>query len=134
MCPPARGSNTVSAIGAASRLCSGGLKSPNRSVNTANAVACGAFTTTCLRTTVASVRVMIFLRRWAGDIRVAFQGSPPEGVELIAQRGHGRRIEPVDPPGTGRALTDQPSVLEDLQMLGDRGPGDRQARRQPPDR
>ena len=33
MFPPIRGSKTVSAIGASSRVCSGGLKSPNRSVN-----------------------------------------------------------------------------------------------------
>ena len=55
MPPPTRGSNTVSAIGAPSMLCSGGLKSPNRPVNTVNARSIGASTTTCLRTVAASV-------------------------------------------------------------------------------
>jgi hypothetical protein len=56
---PTRGSNMVSAIGALSRLCSGGLKSPNRSVNTENARSIAESTTTCRRT-VAWVWVMTF--------------------------------------------------------------------------
>src|SRR5579863_10152984 len=40
--PPTRGSNTVSATGAPSRLCSVGLKSPNLSVNTVKARSIGA--------------------------------------------------------------------------------------------
>ena len=58
MLPPTRGSNTVSAIGAPSMLCSGGLKSPNRSVNTVKARSIGVSTTTCLRTVAASVWVI----------------------------------------------------------------------------
>ena len=56
--PPTLGSNTVSAIGEPSRLCSGGLKSPNRPVNTAKARSMGAGTTICLRTVPASVLVI----------------------------------------------------------------------------
>src|SRR3984885_4554646 len=130
MWPPTRGSKTVSLIAAPSRLCSGGLKSPNRSVNAVKACSTGALTTTCLRTTGTSVRVMNFLRHLFGHICVAGQSPLPEGVELIAQRGHGHRIEPVDAPGAGRALTDQAGVLQDLQVLGDRRPADRQFRGQ----
>src|ERR1022692_4691642 len=114
MCPPTRGSKTVSAIAAASRLCSGGLKSPNLSVNAVKACSAGALTITCLRTTGTSVRSWILLDRLFGNICVAGQGPLPEGVELIAQRGHCRRIEPVDTSGAGRAFTDQAGVLEDL--------------------
>src|SRR5579863_4619494 len=53
--PPTRGSNTVSATGAPSRLCSVGLKSPNRSVNTVKARSIGASTTICLLTAAAPV-------------------------------------------------------------------------------
>src|ERR1039457_4693164 len=120
MCPPTWGSNTVSAIAAASRLCSGGLKSPNRSVNAVKACSAGALTTTCWRTTGTSVRALTLLRRLFDSIHLAGQRPLPEGVELIAQRGHGRRIEPVDTSGADRALTDQAGVLKDLEVLGDR--------------
>ncbi len=70
------------------------------------------------------------LRRLFGNIFVAGQSPLPEGVELIPQRGHCRRIEPVDMPGAGRAFTDKAGVLEDLEVLGDRRPADRQLRGQ----
>src|SRR6266436_1347109 len=130
MCPPTRGSKTVSAIAAASRLCSRGLKSPNLPVNAMKACSSGALTTTCLRTMGTSFGSWTLLRRLFGNISVAGQGPLPEGVELIAQRGHCRRIEPVDTSGADRAFTDKARVLEDLEVLGDRGPADRQLRGQ----
>src|SRR5512133_2043011 len=104
MWPPTRGSNTVCSIGAASRLCSGGLKSPKRSVNTENALSRGASTTTCRRTTVAWVCVM----------------SLPPG-------------SPGQRPCSPRARADEPRVLEHLEVLGHRGSRDRQALGERPD-
>ena len=60
------------------------------------------------------------------DVLVAGQRTVPEGVELVAQRGHADRVEPVDPAGADGALGDQAGVLEHLQVLGHRRPADRQ--------
>jgi hypothetical protein len=61
------------------------------------------------------------------DVAVTDKCPLPEGVQLVSQRRDGNWIQPVDPSGPGRRFVDQAGVLEDLQMLGDRGPGDRQS-------
>src|SRR5260221_10662729 len=61
MCPPTRGSNTVSAMGTASRLCSRGLKLPKSSVKTLNARSIDASTTIDCLTGATDRRVLIVI-------------------------------------------------------------------------
>ena len=87
MWPPTRGSNTVSAIGAPSRLCSGGLKSPNRSVNTVE----GPLDRRVDDDLAADDRIIglghdFSSVRLFDDVLVTGQRSIPEGVELVPQR------------------------------------------------
>ena len=116
-----------------SRLCSGGLKSPNCSVNTENARSIAASTTTCRRTAV-SVCVMVVLSvlrsvvtfRWGmgvigQDFGVTGERSPPVGVELVAQRSQSDRVELVDVPRPFLVLLHQARVLKHLQVLGAAG-------------
>jgi len=67
MLPPTSGSKTVATIGAPSRLCSGGLKSPNRSVKTAIVRSIGASTT---------------MRRWTIGASLGHRGSLVGGSTL----------------------------------------------------
>ena len=110
-----------------SRLCSGGLKSPNRSVNTAKARSIGASTTICLRTTAVSVVRHDSPRSCRLD-DVAGSWSAPGARTCRAGRATRprRRVQPVDPPGAHRPLGDQAGVLEHLQVLRHRRPADRQ--------
>ena len=64
----------------------------------------------------------------------AAEGAPPEGVELVPQRSHCDGVQPVDPSSPRGAFDDQASILEDLQVLRDGGPGDRHFGGQFPDR
>ena len=126
MWPPTRARTRSRRSATPSRLCSGGLKSPNRSVNTAKARSIGASTTICLRTTAASAWVMTSPPSVVRRRPVAGQRPVPERVELVAQRGHAGRVEPIDPARARGALGDEPRVLEHLQVLGHRRPADRQ--------
>lgn len=59
-----------------------------------------------------------------GDVLVTGQRSVPECVKLIAQRGHARWVEPIDPARARYAVGDQPRFLEHLQVLRYRRPAD----------
>src|SRR6266567_5116221 len=81
---------------------------------------------------------MLRLTAWSCDLLFALfggglerrQGSVPEPVEVRAQRAHPVRVELVDAAGSQLAVADETRLLEDLQMLGDRRPADRQLGRQ----
>ena len=103
MFPPTLGSKTVSAIGTGSRLCSGGLKSPNRSVNTVNALSIGALTTISRRTTAASAWVMSSPRSVLDGGLVAIQRPTPERVQLV--------LSAATPAGLSRYTRRVPSAL-----------------------
>src|ERR671935_1945291 len=57
------------------------------------------------------------------------EGVRPEVVEVVAKLADSVRIEPVEPPRAVSTLRHEPRLLEDAQMLRDRGPADRQLRR-----
>src|SRR4051794_1401657 len=127
MRPPARCSNTVSAMSTPSMLCSRGLMRSICSMKTANARSTGALTTTSLRTDVASAGVAITpLGGLVGDVLEGRQGLVPEGVKLRPQRREARGVGLVDAPVALRAVHDNAGILEHLQMLGDRGSANRQ--------
>jgi hypothetical protein len=50
----------------------------------------------------------------------------PEAVEIGAQRSQALRVQLVQPPGAVRPVEDKARVLEHSEVLGDRGPADRQ--------
>ena len=66
-------------------LCSGGLKSPNRPVNTEKARSIGASTMIERRTTAVLGWFMFLVDRLVDDFLVVGQRSPPEGVELVVE-------------------------------------------------
>jgi hypothetical protein len=49
----------------------------------------------------------------------------PHLVEVRAQPGHAFRVELIESPGSGAAIHNEARILEHLEMLRDRGTGDR---------
>src|SRR5919109_1222930 len=126
MLPPARGSNTVSAMSASSRLCSRGLKLSKPSVKTENAVSMGASTTIECRTDVSVACALMSLLHSLFDRRpVAGQRLVPEVVEVGAERAEPVRVQLIDAAGAVLAVHDQLRLLQHLQVLRDGGPADR---------
>src|SRR3954471_3561566 len=106
-----------------------------RSVNTANARACGASTTTLCRTAIpACCCSTIALLLLLGCIAKRRERLVPERVEVGAQVGQCLRIHLVEAAGADLAVDDQAGVLEDLQVLRDRGAADRELAGQLADR
>src|ERR1700722_13504549 len=115
MWPPTFGSNLVSVMSAASRLCSGGLKSPKRSTKAVKASSIDASTTIWRRTTGSAgtcTPLLRLLRRLSDEFLVAAQRSIPKGVELVAQGKNCGFVEVVDAARTIRPLGDQSCVLQ----------------------
>src|SRR5215831_15901762 len=54
------------------------------------------------------------------------EGLVPERVEVVAELAHAVGIDPVEPPRAVSTLRDEPGLLQDAQVLRDRGPADRQ--------
>src|SRR5262245_3314313 len=133
--PPTRGSNTVSAISTPSMLWSGGLKLPKSSVKTLNARSIGASTTTEVFTVVSVTWVLIRSPRWLLDDRLeGRQRLVPKPVELGPQCGQPLGVDLVDALLAGPDVDDEAGVLQDLEVLRDRGPADRQITGQLADR
>jgi hypothetical protein len=63
-----------------------------------------------------------------GDLFVGRQGFGPEPVELGAKGTHAVRVELVNAAIACPPVDNQPSVLQHLQVLGDRGASDRELR------
>ena len=53
------------------------------------------------------------------------QCSTPEVIEVDAELREPRRVDRIDAPGSFGAVRHQPGILQDAQVLGDRGPADR---------
>src|SRR5215208_1229906 len=62
------------------------------------------------------------------------EGLTPEIVEVVAELAQPVRIEPVEASRSLAALRHEPSLLQDAQVLRDRGAADRQLVRDLPDR
>ena len=58
------------------------------------------------------------------------EGDGPELVEVVAKRLESDGIDLVEPAVSLRPVDDEPRVLQDPQMLGDRGTADRELARQ----
>src|ERR687888_1200641 len=66
------------------------------------------------------------LCRLLDNLLVGGQGLGPEALELGAKRLQAVGVEPVDAARSERPGGDQPRLLQDLEVLGDGGPADRQ--------
>ena len=96
MWPPTPGSKTVTAIGTCSRWCSGGLKSPIRSANTAKARSTGGVDDDLLVHQVGDgFQSWLLLSRLVNGPHVPVQCRVPVGVELVAHRGDAPAVESV---------------------------------------
>src|SRR3954454_22718283 len=106
------------------------------SVKTAKARSRGASTTTLWRTARtgdccwSTICVLLVL----GCLAKRRERLVPEGVEVGAQVGQCLRVHLVEPARADLAVDDQPGVLEDLQVLRDRGAADRELAGQLADR
>ena len=60
----------------------------------------------------------------------AVENAGPKRIEVRLERGNAGRIDLVDALSTGAPITDQASILEYAQVLGNGGPADRKAPRQ----
>jgi hypothetical protein len=60
----------------------------------------------------------------------AVEDSGPKRIEVRFESDYAGRIDPVDTLRAGVPITDQPSILEDAQVLGDGWPTNRKAPRQ----
>src|SRR4051794_12775547 len=103
-------------------------------VKTSNARSGGACTRMLWRTATPSACSIILCLLLLGCIAKRGQRLVPERVEVGPQVGHGLRIHAIHPPRADLAIDHQPGVLEDLEMLRDRRPADREARGQLADR
>ena len=57
------------------------------------------------------------------EVLVGGERVVPERVQLGAHLAQAVVVDPVDAPGAGALVQDEARVLEDLEVLGDRGPG-----------
>src|SRR5664280_1485749 len=130
MCPPSRGSKTISARAPSRRWCSGGHQLAMSSVNTANARSIGASTTMDARTDVLSGSLISISFSLFDNCFESGQGGVPEPVEIVAKAGDPVGVQPVDPTVPVLPAGDQAGLLQHLEVLGDRRPGHRKALRQ----
>src|SRR4051812_9612814 len=97
------------------------------SVKTVNARSRGASTTTLRRTaTPACCCSTIALLLLLGCIAKGRERLVPEGVEVGPQVGQCLRVHLVEAAGADLAVGHQPGVLQDLEVLRDRGAADRE--------
>src|SRR5215813_12307900 len=108
------------------------------SVKTRKACSGSVFTVMFLRTGVSVVGAIVaILPPLLGFLRLLLEGGEclcPESFEELAQRIESPGVERVDPPVSLGPVGDQHGLLQDAQVLGDRGPADRESLGQLPHR
>src|SRR5580700_5830577 len=133
MLPPTRASKTMDANGACKMWWSGDHQPAMSSVKTANACSTGASTTMEVWTAVDRVsliaRVLSLFPLFLFDSGLERQQRRgPEALEVVPQPGEAVRVQAVDAARPDLYTAHESGVLQDLEVLGDGGPADRQQR------
>src|SRR5580700_7503864 len=131
MRPPFLGSSTMWDSCPCSMWCSGGHQLPMSSVNTAKARSIGASTTidvlTAVWTSATGISFFLFSVLFFDSGLERVQRRPPEALEVVPQAGQPVGVEAVDAARPDLDVAHEARLLQDLQVLRDRGPADRQA-------